>query len=130
MDPKHPDPLRRIQEKDRRYSPEAYRFIFEALDFTLKKGGRRGGHVTGRDLLEGIRGYATEQFGGLAPLVFRQWGVHRTEDFGEIVFNLVDAGLMGKTDADSKDDFRNGYDFDEAFSITASAARTKSKRRE
>lgn len=106
-----------LTERDPRYRADAYRFIFEALGHTLKHLGRKGGHVTGRELLEGIRLYALEQFGGLAPMVFAGWGVTSTEDFGEIVFNLVGAGLMGKTDHDSKEDFRNAYDFADAFQI-------------
>jgi len=108
--------LRGLIERDGRYQADAYRFVFEGLDYTLKHLGRKG-HVSGRELLEGIRLHALDQFGGLAPLVFRQWGVHGTEDFGEIVFNLVGAGLMGKTDHDTKDDFRNVYDFAAVFSI-------------
>ena len=128
MESRSKDPLREIFERDKRYALDAYRFIFEALDVTLKQLGRKGGHVGGRDLLEGIRQHAVEQFGGLARMVLSQWGIHRTEDFGEMVFNLVDAGLMGKTDTDTKEDFRNGFDFSEAFPLVGEV-RTKSKRR-
>ncbi|MBI4566622.1 MAG: hypothetical protein HY716_18245 [Planctomycetes bacterium] len=109
------DVLREITVRDGRYSIDAYGFIFEALEYTLKRQGRPSGHVSGRELLEGIRDYALEQFGGLASLVFECWGVHATDDFGEIVFNLVEAGLMGKTENDRREDFRNIYDFGDAF---------------
>jgi len=72
-------------------------------------------HVTGKELLEGIREYALKQFGPLAMFVLNEWGIHRTEDFGEIVFNMVDAGLLLKTKDDKKEDFANGYDFEEVF---------------
>jgi uncharacterized repeat protein (TIGR04138 family) len=71
--------------------------------------------VTGRELLSGIRTYALAQFGPMAMTVLDEWGVTRCEDFGEIVFNMVDAGLLSKTDSDSREDFQGGYSFDEAF---------------
>lgn len=114
--------IRNVVEKDPRYPFEAYRFLFEALDFTVKKLGEKR-HICGRELLEGIRELAVEQFGGLARMVLDGWNVRRTEDFGEMVFNLVDEGLMGKTEQDSKDDFRNGYDFDEAFPRLSESAK-------
>lgn len=108
------DPLKEVLRKDTKYRREAYHFVFEALDFTIKKIGQRR-HVGGQELLEGVREYAIKQFGMLARMVFNSWGVYKTDDFGEIVFNLVKAGLMGKTDRDSKDDFKDGFDFDQAF---------------
>lgn len=113
---------RKVVCNDSRYHLNAYRFIYEALEFTQAALGRDpasedpvGRHVTGRELLEGVRGYAAQEFGPLAAVVFRSWGVERTEDFGEIVFNLVEAELMGKTDTDTRADFADGYDFDKAF---------------
>ncbi len=107
-----------IARKDGRYSPDAYLFVFEGLEFTIRRLGRQG-HVTGRELSEGIRDHAIEQFGGLARMVLDRWGVRKTEDFGEIVFRLVVEGMMGKTDTDSIDDFRDVYDFAAAFPLTA-----------
>jgi uncharacterized repeat protein (TIGR04138 family) len=115
------DLLRDLVARDPRYRPDAYRFVFEGLDYTLKHLGRKGGHVTGRQLLEGIRDFALDQFGGLAGLVFEQWGIRCTGDFGEIVFNLVEAGLMGKTESDTREDFRDVYAFDEVFRVDAVA---------
>ena len=112
----------KILSQDRRYDFNAYCFIYEALEFTQRLLGRdvtsddpKDRHVSGRELLEGIRQYAVNQFGPLAPTVFRSWGVRRTSDFGELVFALVDAKLMGKTDSDTREDFKDIYDFDEAF---------------
>ena len=117
--------LRDLVARDPRYRPDAYRFVFEALDFTLKSLDRDGGHVTGRELLEGIRDHALDEFGGLAGLVFDQWGVRSTSDFGEIVFNLVEAGLMGKTENDTREDFRDVYDFRSVFRVDASPQRAR-----
>lgn len=109
----------RIVATDPRYDREAYYFVREALDYTQEKVCKRSGgrprHVTGKELLEGIREYALKQFGPLAMFVLNEWGIHRTEDFGEIVFNMVDAGLLLKTKDDKKEDFANGYDFEEVF---------------
>lgn len=111
--------VRKICEADPRYDPDAYAFVREALDYTAKsldrptKGPKR--HVSGQELLEGIRMYALQEFGPMALTVFDAWGIHRTEDFGDIVFNLVEAKTLGKTEEDSKDDFAGIYDFEEAF---------------
>ena len=113
--------LRKILEQDKRYAPEAYLFLREALDFTIKlldkpdKGLAR--HVSGAELLDGIRQYALQEYGPVALRVLKHWGVRRSEDFGEIVFNLVGAGALGKTDEDRREDFAGGYDFDQAFAV-------------
>jgi uncharacterized repeat protein (TIGR04138 family) len=112
------DKLRKVVEGDGRFHVNAYRFVYEALEFTLKSLDRKG-HVTGRELLEGIRDCALEQFGGLAPMVFENWGVRKTADFGSIVFNLVEANLMGRSESDTLADFTDVYDFREAFRIDA-----------
>jgi uncharacterized repeat protein (TIGR04138 family) len=113
---------RQIIARDPRYELAAYFFIYEALAYTQKALGRDTGnlppaqrHVTGQELLNGIREYAMQMFGPLAPVVFRSWRVRRTEDFGEIVFNLVERGLLGKTESDMREDFAGGFDFDQAF---------------
>ncbi len=107
-----------LLKRDPRYGHDAYLFVFEGLRYTLKNLGVQR-HVSGQELLEGIRAHALDQFGGLAPLVLSEWGVRKTDDFGEIVFNLVDHGLMGKTEHDSREDFRGVFRFDEAFRIDA-----------
>lgn len=111
--------LEQIVVKDLRYTRDAYLFVREALDFTQKnvakeaKGQMR--HITGQELLGGIRDFALQQFGPMAMLVLEEWGVKRCEDFGEIVFNMVEANLLAKTETDSRDDFKGGYDFFETF---------------
>ncbi|MFC1497112.1 Minf_1886 family protein [Verrucomicrobiota bacterium] len=108
-----------IISKDPRYDAEAYSFTREAVDFTVKtldkpiEGPDR--HISGRELLDGIRQYALQEFGPMALTVFRIWGINNTSDFGEMVFALVDSGVLGKTEQDNKEDFANGYDFNEAF---------------
>lgn len=106
--------LKNILDKDPRYAREAYFFIYEALDYTVNSIGEKR-HVAGQELLEGIRKFAVERFGLLAKGVFEEWGITTCKDFGEIVFNLVEYDLMGKTDTDSREDFNSGYDFSEAF---------------
>ena len=103
-----------IAERDPRYKPEAYSFLMLALNHTvaLLDSPR---HVSGQELLAGIRDYAIEQFGPMAKTVFHHWGVNATRDFGHIVFNLVQSGLLGKTDSDRIEDFTDGFDFETAF---------------
>ena len=108
-----------ISQRDERYARAAYRFVREALDHTQKLLGRCGTadihHVSGQELLEGIRAYALEQYGPMTLAVFQEWGVRGCEDFGELVFNMIEAQIFKKTDRDSREDFKNGFDFFEAF---------------
>jgi uncharacterized repeat protein (TIGR04138 family) len=108
-----------IIAKDRRFARDAYTFVRESLDFTQKLAGKeaRGPvrHVSGQELLGGIRRFALQQFGPMVVTVFEDWGVKDCRDFGEIVFNMVEIGLLAKTDKDTRDDFQNGYDFTNAF---------------
>ncbi len=106
--------LSEVIRKDSRYKEDAYQFVMAALNYTVSKLNKPK-HVAGGELLEGIKSYAREQFGPMTCTVFEHWGVTSTEDFGYIVFNMVDVGILGKTDSDSIDDFKNGYDFKEAF---------------
>jgi uncharacterized repeat protein (TIGR04138 family) len=106
--------IEEITERDNRYHPDAYSFTMDALSFTQRKL-KKLRHVSGQELLDGIREYGLQQFGLMTRTVFEHWGVRKTEDFGEIVFNMVEVGLMGKTDSDSLDDFKDVYDFQEVF---------------
>jgi uncharacterized repeat protein (TIGR04138 family) len=122
--------LQRLLQQDKRYKREAYLFVHEALNYAqrvLKMGspitpeqGRAGGtreqrHLTGQQLCEAIRQYALEQFGYLARVVLKSWGIHSTSDFGEIVYSLIEIGYMNKSKSDRREDFDNVYDFREAF---------------
>jgi len=106
--------LKEIVKEDQRYDLEAYLFVNQALEFLLGKLGKKR-HVSGQELLEGIREYALQEYGPLSKNVLEYWGIYSCEDFGEIVFNMVGKKLMGKTERDSKKDFRHGYNFEEAF---------------
>jgi uncharacterized repeat protein (TIGR04138 family) len=105
--------------QDGRFARDAYQFTREALDYTQKLTSRenRGTvrHVTGQELLEGIRQYALQQYGPMTITVLDEWGVKNCRDFGDIVFNMVESGLLAKTDKDTRDDFRQGYEFVDAF---------------
>ncbi|MEO0102845.1 MAG: Minf_1886 family protein [candidate division WOR-3 bacterium] len=106
--------LEEIRRKDKRYKLDAYLFVFEALEYTQKIF-KRSWHVTGRELLEGIKELAKIKYGRMAKAVLEDWGVKTTDDFGEIVFNLVEAKLLAKTEDDKKEDFHNLYSFDKVF---------------
>ncbi len=103
-----------ITRKQRRYKPESYLFVLAALHFTVRQLPNPR-HVTGKELLGGLRLYGLEQFGPLVTQVFEHWGIEKTEDFGRIVFNLVEAKLLRKTEEDSLDDFKGVYEFTDAF---------------
>lgn len=114
------DPLRRLARRDRRYSPEAFRFLFEALEHTVRMSGKEEAegldrHVSGQEVLSGIQSLARERFGPLAADVWRSWGIHESMDWGRIVFLLVEEGLLKQRPEDSIEDFRSDLDFDEAF---------------
>lgn len=108
-----------ILEKDSRYGGEAYLFLRDALDFALKEtndaGTRENRHVSGPELLEGFRVYALNEFGPMVLTVLEEWGIHSCFDIGEMVFNLIEVGVFGKTSKDRKEDFHDVYDFEEAF---------------
>lgn len=110
-----------VVQSDPRYNREAYSFLRDALDFTLKQRKKNkedeSRHVTGPDLLEGVRQFALREFGPMVTTVFEYWGISGCEDFGEMVFNLIDAGVFGKSDRDTREDFKQGYDFHQAFVV-------------
>lgn len=103
-----------ILKKDPRYSAGAYLFVREGLDHTVRKLDKHR-HISGPELLEGMREYALKEYGPVTKRVLSEWGITECVDFGNIVFNLVNEGLLGKTDEDSIEDFMGGYDFLEAF---------------
>ena len=116
--------LAEVVRRDPRFAYEAYEFLYEALNHTQKmlgrlpsgevaEGAERQHHVSGPELLAGIRDLALREFGLMARTVFHMWGIQRTDDFGDIVFNLVEAGLMNKTEEDTRQDFHEVYDLDQ-----------------
>ncbi len=108
-----------IVANDPRYHRDAYVFLRDALDYTTKQQKKSKGaavrHVAGPELLEGVRLYGLKEFGPMAMTVFSHWGIQRCEDIGNMVFNLIGAGIFGKTEQDSIEDFKAVYDFHEAF---------------
>jgi uncharacterized repeat protein (TIGR04138 family) len=115
------DPLRVIWKEDGRFAFEAFQFLYDALDHAVRLAGKQEEqqtekrHVTGQELLEGMRVRALELFGPLAAHVWRSWGVENTKDWGRIVFLLIDHGLMNRQDSDSVEDFADVFDLDQAF---------------
>jgi uncharacterized repeat protein (TIGR04138 family) len=108
-----------IVASDPRYQRDAYVFLRDALDFTTKQQKKIRGatvrHVAGPELLEGVRQYALKEFGPMVITVFDAWGIHCCEDIGNMVFNLITAGIFGKTEEDSIEDFKDVFDFNEVF---------------
>ncbi|MBI4228012.1 MAG: hypothetical protein HY600_07070 [Candidatus Omnitrophica bacterium] len=112
--------IAKIYAADRRYRPEAYLFTLAALHFTVAALPQPR-HVSGQELVTGIRRYALDQFGPMSRAVFEHWGIRATADFGHIVFSLVEHKILSKTDHDSLEHFRDVYDFSEAFAPTSVA---------
>lgn len=106
--------IERVMKANRHYKFEAYSFVMAALHNTVTKL-PKARHITGKELLEGIRAYALEQFGPMARTVLQYWGIKKTDDFGHIVFALVEVGILRKQPEDKIEDFLNVYDFKEAF---------------
>jgi len=112
------------------FPPQAFAFVQEGLRYTVERlfdmdaeelvlddefGDEPAQHVSGAQLCHGLRDFAIKQYGQLARTVLERWGIRTTDDFGRIVFLLVEAGLMSKTDDDSLTDFQRVFEFEEAF---------------
>ncbi len=132
MDPK----FVQLAREDARYACEAYEFVCDAVTYTQDQLGRGGHtnpdepireehHVSGAELVKGACALAVREFGMMAPLVFRQWGLEKTDDFGELVFKLIEADKLSKSDRDEVQDFQNLFDLHQAlveqFELTAAA---------
>jgi uncharacterized repeat protein (TIGR04138 family) len=103
-----------IRLRERRFDEHAYLFVLSALEYCQARLVERR-HIGGRELAESCRELALERYGVLARLVLEHWGVKSTRDLGDVVFTLVDLGLLISQPADSRDDFADVYDFDQAF---------------
>jgi len=106
--------IERIAAEDGRYLPEAFYFVYEALDYKLRQIGEVR-HLRAEELLDGFRSLALDRFGLMARVVLEHWGVTRTDDVGEIVYLLIEHGLLFETDEDSKGEFQGVFDFRQAF---------------
>jgi len=122
QDSEFADVVALICKEDPRFQRRAYEFVRLGLDHTVKELRKRDAvraeksrHVSGRELVEGLRTFALEQFGPMAKTVLNSWGVTRCRDFGDIVFNLIEYKVFSKTDNDRQEDFDSIYDFDDAF---------------
>ena len=114
-----------LAEKDGRFTSEAFEFVMEALSHAQRMFGKEAPansesagpehHITGRELLEGTCDLARREFGLMATIVFDRWGIHCTDHFGEIVFALIDAGVLSKTDSDRLEDFQGVFDLERAL---------------
>lgn len=128
--PMHPKPnWNQIRERAGNFPPQAYQFVREGLGHTARlvhgeradsapeiPGSDEGGrHVSGQQLCLGLKDYALKQYGLLARTVLTHWGIQRTEDFGRVVFAMVEAGYMRKTQEDTPEDFEGVFDFDDVF---------------
>jgi uncharacterized repeat protein (TIGR04138 family) len=122
QDPEFPEIVTLICKEDPRFDRKAYDFVRLGLDHTVKELRKkdapradRSRHVTGPELLDGLRTYALDQYGPLTKTVLEAWGVRSCRDFGDIVFNLIEYNVFSKTDNDRREDFSDIYAFDEAF---------------
>lgn len=112
------DAVRRSVQNDPRFHPAAYELVRDALHIASKKFRDENDddqHVTGQELLAGFRDHVLCEYGPLSLMILDLWGVHRGEDVGSIVYNLINVGYFGKNDGDSIEDFAGGYDFQSAF---------------
>lgn len=116
MDSTHLDPTtrERLNSLDHRYSERAYAFVLVALEDVVRRLPERR-HVSGGELADGCRDLALRLYGPMAKTVLEHWNVHRTRDFGEIVFNLLEVGVLSKEEEDSRGDFDDLFDFTEVF---------------
>jgi uncharacterized repeat protein (TIGR04138 family) len=115
--------LEQVLREDRRYPPEAFAFLRDGLNRAVKDAygedvkspppGQR--HVSGQQLCQSLRALAIERWGHLARTVLARWNIRASVDFGQMVYLMIQHGFMRKTEQDSLEDFRNVYDFDEAF---------------
>ena len=115
-----------IRQKAGPYPQEAFQFVRDGLQHTVKAifgdapkpsnaTSEPDRHVTGPQLCLGLRDYAVVRYGLMARTVLGRWGIHKTDDFGRIVFAMIDAGFMRKSDSDTFEDFQGVFEFDESF---------------
>jgi uncharacterized repeat protein (TIGR04138 family) len=108
-----------ILKREKRFDAQAYFFLKDALDYTLKRIAEnnegQARHVSGKELLEGYRDLALDQFGPMASTLMREWGVRKCLDVGDMVFHLIEEQVFGKQDSDRREDFSEAFDFEESL---------------
>ncbi|MGJ8672621.1 Minf_1886 family protein [Rubritalea sp.] len=111
--------LQNILKRDSRFSPDGYSFLKQALDYTVTEHTKHdpdmSQHVTAKELLDGFRNLALEEYGPMASTLLAEWGIHNCSHVGDMVFLLIQEGMFGKQDSDRRDDFSEAYDFNEVF---------------
>ncbi len=110
--------MHEVRRRDTRYAPEAYAFLFEALEHTVQKLGRHeqeDHHVAGPELLMGFRELAIQEFGPMAWYVMSDWGIRCSEDVGNMVYNFIEVSFFGKNENDKLEDFSDGVGLQEAL---------------
>jgi uncharacterized repeat protein (TIGR04138 family) len=112
--------ISQLRRRDRRFARNGYYFVLDALDHTIETLGKdretgEDRHVGGRELLAGLQELAAEEFGPMATVCLDRWGIRASEDVGEVVFNLIDSGLLSRRPTDSRLDFADGFDFERVF---------------
>ncbi len=134
QNPDFPEIVAQICKEDTRYDRKSYDFVRLGLEHTVKElrkrdasRAERSRHVSGPELLDGLRAYALEQFGPLAKTVLNEWGIQTSADFGEIVFNLIEYNVFSKTESDRREDFADVFDFDDAFVKPFQPAKQRSR---
>jgi uncharacterized repeat protein (TIGR04138 family) len=105
-----------LREKNPQFHDMAYAFVLGALNYVIERLPEQR-HISGRELAEGVRDLALEEFGPMARTVLEHWGIHDTAHVGHIVFALIDAQILIKQDEDTLHDFERVFDFDEAFGV-------------
>lgn len=111
-----------IRKEDSRFERQAYFFVRTGLDFAVQEVTKKdparakiSRHLNGREVAEGLRTYALQQFGPLTKTVLNAWGIQETIHFGDIVYNLIEYSILSKTNSDCREDFAEVFDFEAAF---------------
>lgn len=110
--------VREICKEDNRFQPEAYDFLKDALDFTVKRivdEEKKPRHVNGPELMFGFRDYTLQEFGPMSKPLLKEWGITKTRDVGDMVFNLISVQVFSKEEGDAPTDFDGIYTFKDAF---------------
>lgn len=108
------DVLDQLQERNPRFHTKAYFFVLAALHSVIQ-GLDAPRHISGRELVLGVRDLALDRYGPMARAVLEHWGIHATEDVGCVVFAMVEQGILVKQDEDRREDFAEVFDFEDAF---------------
>jgi uncharacterized repeat protein (TIGR04138 family) len=110
------DDLDRLEERHPQFDARAYGFVLRALDVVIRSLADAR-HISGRELSAGVRDLALEEFGILARSVLEHWGVRSSDDIGQVVFAMIDQGILVRDEGDELGDFSDAFDFVEAFEV-------------